>query len=227
MTETSLDEVTETSLDELGPVDYIVVEFPAGASNFTGEMAKELLALVDAGTIRVIDVLILTKDEDGSVEAMELSDVGELGELQAARGRAGRAAGRGRRRAPRGRDGAGSTAGVLIWENLWAAPFASAARRSGGQLIADGRIPIQAIIASIEADEALRPKETEDAPQTSTRRTSRRHRPPGGEDRGRGQGRYHPALAGCEDRRRGRRRHPRPAVVAGESSAGRRRRKLG
>ena len=49
----------------------------------------------------------------------------------------------------------GSTAGVLIWENLWAAPFASAARRSGGQLIANGRIPIQAIIASIEADEAL------------------------------------------------------------------------
>ena len=48
----------------------------------------------------------------------------------------------------------GSTAGVLIWENLWAAPFASAARRSGGQLIATGRIPIQAIIASIEADEA-------------------------------------------------------------------------
>jgi hypothetical protein len=47
----------------------------------------------------------------------------------------------------------GSTAGVLIWENLWAAPFASAARRAGGQLIADGRIPIQAIIASIEADE--------------------------------------------------------------------------
>ena len=48
----------------------------------------------------------------------------------------------------------GSTAGVLIWENLWAAPFASAVRRSGGQLIAGGRIPIQAIIASIEADEA-------------------------------------------------------------------------
>ena len=73
----------ETDLDSLGPVDYLVVEFPAGASNFTGEMAKELLALVDAGTIRVIDVLILTKDEDGNIDAMELSDVGELGELQA------------------------------------------------------------------------------------------------------------------------------------------------
>src|SRR5439155_23422085 len=79
-TETAL---TDRSLDELGPVDYLVVEFPAGASNFTGEMVKELLALVDSGTIRVIDVLILTKNEDGSVEPMEFSDVGELGELQA------------------------------------------------------------------------------------------------------------------------------------------------
>ena len=79
--------MTDTSLDELGPVDYLVVEFPAGASNFTGEMAKELVALVDAGTIRVIDVLILTKNEDGSVDAMELSDIEELGELQAHRGR--------------------------------------------------------------------------------------------------------------------------------------------
>jgi hypothetical protein len=75
--------MTDTSLDELGPVDYLVVEFPAGASNFTGEMAAELLALVDSGTIRVIDILILTKNDDGTVEAMELSDVGELGELQA------------------------------------------------------------------------------------------------------------------------------------------------
>ena len=63
----------------------------------------------------------------------------------------------------------GSVAGVLIWENLWAAPFASAARRSGGQLIANGRIPIQAIIASIEADEAPNSaKETDHADQTST-----------------------------------------------------------
>ena len=98
--------MTSASLDELGPVDYVVVEFPAGASNFTGEMAAELLALVDSGTIRVIDVLILTKDADGTVEATELSDVGELGELQAHRGRAGGAAGRRRRRPPRRRDGA-------------------------------------------------------------------------------------------------------------------------
>ncbi len=133
--------MTDASLDELGPVDYVVVEFPAGASNFTGEMAAELLALVDAGTIRVIDALILTKDDDGTIDATELSDIAELGELQvletelaellAADDVAHLAAAM----------DPGTTAGVLIWENLWAAPFASAARRSGGQLIANGRIP--------------------------------------------------------------------------------------
>jgi hypothetical protein len=151
MTETSL-EMTETSLEELGPVDYVVVEFPAGASNFTGEMAKELIALVDAGTIRVIDILILTKDEQGSVEATELSDVGDLGELRKLETELAELLTADDVENLAAAMDPGSTAGVLIWENLWAAPFASAARRSGGQLIADGRIPIQAIIASIEAD---------------------------------------------------------------------------
>ena len=145
---------TDVSLDELGPVDYLVVEFPAGASNFTGEMAKELLALVDAGTIRVIDILILVKNEDGSIDATELSDVEELGELQALETElAALLAAEDVEHLAAAME-PGSTAGVLIWENLWAAPFASAARRSGGQLVANGRIPIQAIFASIEADEA-------------------------------------------------------------------------
>lgn len=147
--------MTETSLDELGPVDYVVVEFPAGAQNFTGEMVEELLALVEAGTIRVIDVLILTKNEDGSVDAAELSDIPELGELEAIEAElAELLAAEDVENLAAAMD-PGSVAGVLIYENLWAAPFASAARRAGGQLIADGRIPIQAIIASIAADEAL------------------------------------------------------------------------
>ena len=147
--------MTETSLDELGPVDYLIVEFPAGATNFNGEMAAELLTLVDSGTIRVIDLLVLTKDEDGSVDAIELSDLenagelvrleAELAELLAEEDVADLAAAM----------DPGSVAGVIIYENLWAAPFASAARRAGGQLIANGRIPIQAILAAIEADEAL------------------------------------------------------------------------
>src|SRR4051812_50083740 len=81
--------MTDTSLDDLGPVDYLVVEFPAGASNFTGEMAAELLALVDSGTIRVIDIVILTKDEDGVVEAVGLADGGGLGGVPGTEGGAG------------------------------------------------------------------------------------------------------------------------------------------
>jgi hypothetical protein len=150
--------MTETSLDQLGPVDYLVVEFPAGASNFTGEMADELIALVGSGTIRLIDVLILTKNEDGTIDAMELSDHDEHGELQALEAQlADLLAEEDVEHLAAAMD-PGSTAGVLIWENLWAAPFAAAARRSGGQLIANGRIPIQAIIASIEADEATATK---------------------------------------------------------------------
>ncbi|HZX53431.1 MAG TPA: DUF6325 family protein [Ilumatobacteraceae bacterium] len=147
--------MTNTPLDELGPVDYVIVEFPAGQSNFTGEMAKELLALVDAGTIRVIDILILIKDEDGSIEAMELSDIEDLGELQSLETELAELLAADDVVHLAAAMDPGSVAGVLIYENLWAAPFASAARRSGGQLIANGRIPIQAIIASIEADEAL------------------------------------------------------------------------
>jgi hypothetical protein len=146
--------MTEVSLDELGPVDYVIVEFPAGASNFTGEMAKELLALVDGAMIRVIDVLILTKADDGTVKAMELSDVEELGELETLEAELAELLAEDDVEHLAAAMAPGSTAGVLIWENLWAAPFASAARRSGGQLIANGRIPMQAIIASIEADEA-------------------------------------------------------------------------
>ena len=147
--------MAEASLVELGPVDYLVVEFPAGASNFTGEMATELVALVDSGTIRVIDILILTKNDDGSVDAMELSDIDELGPLQQIEAELAELLAADDIVHLAAAMEPGSTAGVLIWENLWAAPFASAARRSGGQLIANGRIPTQAIIASIQADEAL------------------------------------------------------------------------
>ena len=116
-------------------------------------MADELLALVDAGTIRVIDILILTKNDDGSVDVTELSDVDELGPLQALEAELAELLADDDVEHLAAAMDPGTVAGVLIWENLWAAPFASAARRSGGQLIADGRIPIQAIIASIEADD--------------------------------------------------------------------------
>ena len=146
-----------TEIDELGPVDYLVVEFPAGKSNFSGEMAAELASLAESGTIRVLDLLILHKGDDGTVEAFEFDDLDDLDEAEVLRGLETEIA-----EILAAEDVAhlaeamenGSTAGVLVWENSWAAPFASAARRAGGQLIATGRIPIQAIVASLEAEEA-------------------------------------------------------------------------
>jgi hypothetical protein len=149
--------MSASEIDELGPVDYLVVEFPADKSNFSGEMAAELASLVESGTIRVLDLLILHKAEDGTVEAFELDDLDEADvadELRALETEIAEilAAEDVEHLAEAMENG--STAGVLVWENSWAAPFASAARRAGGQLIATGRIPIQAIVASIEADEA-------------------------------------------------------------------------
>src|SRR4029079_16978958 len=131
------------NIDELGPVDYIVVEFPAGASHFTGEMASELAALVDAGTIRVLDVLVLQKDDDGNVEALESEDLDELDEFRAIETELAEILAADDVEHLAAAMEPGTVAGVLIWENTWAAPFASAARRSGGQLVASGRIPIQ------------------------------------------------------------------------------------
>jgi hypothetical protein len=147
--------MTNTPLDELGPVDYVIVEFPAGAAHFTGEMADELIKLVDAGTIRIVDILVLVKDEDGGVEAMELEDLDELGPLQVLEAQLAELLAEEDVEHLAAAMDPGSVAGVLIYENIWAAPFASAARRSGGQLIADGRIPIQSIIAAVEADAAV------------------------------------------------------------------------
>lgn len=147
--------MTEESLDELGPVDFVIVEFPAGAANFTGEMAQELLALVDQGTIRVIDLIVLVKDDEGSIDAMELEHLGDLGELRQLEAELAELLAEDDIAHLAAAMDPGSTAGVIVYENLWAAPFASAARRAGGQLIANGRIPMQAIIAAIEADQAL------------------------------------------------------------------------
>jgi hypothetical protein len=140
-------------IDELGPIDYLILEFPAGQANFTGEVAEELASLAASGTIRILDLLILEKDDDGSVEAHEIDDLEgldelrtlemELVELLAEEDVVHLAAAM----------EPGSIAAVLVWENTWATPFAAAARRAGGQLVGSGRIPIQAIIASIEADE--------------------------------------------------------------------------
>jgi hypothetical protein len=144
--------MTSQDLDELGSVDYLVVEFPPGAANFTGEMAAEIARLVDAKLIRVLDLLILQKDADGSVEALEIDDLDQVDELRVAETQLAELLAADDVAHLAASMEPGTIAGVLVWENLWAAPFASAARRAGGQLIASGRIPIQAILASLEAE---------------------------------------------------------------------------
>jgi hypothetical protein len=143
-----------TGIDELGPVDYLVVEFPPGLQNFDGEMAAELVRLSDAGTIRVLDLMILQKAADGSVDAYEVDENDAVDEIRALETHVSEILAADDVLNLAAAMEPGSVAGVLVWENTWAAPFASAARRAGGQLIATGRIPIQAIAASIEAEQA-------------------------------------------------------------------------
>jgi hypothetical protein len=146
--------MADINVDELGPVDYVVVGFPADKADFSGAMADELKNLMESGTVRVLDLLLVTKDEDGTISVAELRDhddslVGELRSLEADLSlmlavedveRIG------------GDLELGSAAAVLVWENTWAAPFASAVRHSGGELLAMGRIPTQALIAAAEED---------------------------------------------------------------------------
>jgi Family of unknown function (DUF6325) len=146
-----MDEVD--AVDELGPVDWIVVEFPG--SKFNGQIAPALRDLVERDLVRVLDLLVLKKDADGSLEAFELSDLeeGEVGELRTYESELAMLLSEEDVTSLAAAIEPGSSAAVLIWENTWAAPFASAVRRSGGQLVASGRIPIQALLAAIEADE--------------------------------------------------------------------------
>ena len=146
--------MTDRSLDELGPVDYFIVEFPAGAQNFSGDGIRELVKLHESGVIRVMDILILQKADDGTVMAQELGDLDDLGELGKLEAELVQTLAEEDVDHLAAAMDPGSVAGVLVYENLWAAPFASAMRRAGGQLIANGRIPVQALIAAIEADEA-------------------------------------------------------------------------
>jgi hypothetical protein len=147
--------MTDEDVDELGPVDYMVVEFPADKANFSGEMAAELSALVGRGLVRVLDLLILKKNDDGSVEGFESHDFGddELGELRALEDELALLLAEEDVESIGAALEPGSVAAVLVYENVWAAPFGAAVRRSGGQLVANGRIPIQALAAALEADE--------------------------------------------------------------------------
>ena len=146
--------MADIEIDELGPVDYLIVEFPPGVSHFTGEMGEQLGRLVDSHQIQMLDLLVLQKDQDGSIEVMEIEDLEQVDDLRAAEAQLAELLTEDDLVHLAEAMEPGTTAGVLVWENSWAAPFASAVRHSGGQLVASGRIPIQAIAASLEADKA-------------------------------------------------------------------------
>ena len=141
-------------LEEMGPIDYIVLEW-SGDQPVTGEVMPLLLNLVDRGLIRILDLAFLVKAEDGSVAALDFAEVAAkdagLAEFEGAS--SGLLSQEDIEEAANALE-PNTVAGVLVWENRWAAPVAVALRRSGGQLVASGRIPIQALIASLDAIEA-------------------------------------------------------------------------
>jgi uncharacterized membrane protein len=141
-------------IEEMGPVDYIVVEFPG--NRMTGEGFPLLVDLVERGLIRILDLVFVRKESDGSVSAIQIADLDGDGRLDLAVFEGASSglldqevlAEAGNVLEP------GSSAGILVYENVWAAPFAAAVRRGGGQLIASGRIPVQALLASVELADA-------------------------------------------------------------------------
>lgn len=142
----------DAELEEMGPIDYVLVEWPGKQPS--GEAAPYLVDLVEKGIIRVLDLAFLTKREDGSIAGLDITELGQ--DDEAIRVFEGVSAGL------LGDDDIqeaasvlepGTSAALLVYENRWAAPFAAAVRRSGGQLVANGRIPVQAVLAALDAAE--------------------------------------------------------------------------
>ena len=145
--------MTQDSLEEMGPVDYIVLEWPGRQPK--GDVAPMIIDLVDRGIIRILDVALMVKGEDGSVAAIDLGELnGDSGEFSAFDGASTGLLGQEELEEAATALAPGTSAAVLMWENRWAAPIAVALRRSGGQLVASGRIEIQALLAALDAVEA-------------------------------------------------------------------------
>ena len=140
-------------VDQLGRVDWLVVEFPGDKLN--GEIAPVLKDYVDRGLVKVLDLLFLKKGPDGSIEAYEATDLEdtEIGEFRAHESELAMLLSEQDVEDLAETIEPGSSAAVLVWENTWAAPFGAAVRHSGGQLVASGRIPIQAVLAATAADD--------------------------------------------------------------------------
>ena len=141
--------MSDAELNELGPIDYVLVEWQGRQP--TGEALPHL---VDRGLIRILDLAFIAKDEDGSVEAIEIADLGDaVAEVAVFEGASsGLISEQDHTEAGNALE-PGTSAALLVYENTWAAPFAAAVRRSGGELVASGRIPVQDVIAALDAAE--------------------------------------------------------------------------
>ena len=141
-----------TEEEDLGPIDYLVVEWTGKQP--TGEAVPHLLELVDSGLIRLLDLAFIAKDEDGAVVELEISELGTkiegFKELEGAS--SGLISTEDQAEAANALEN-NSAAAILVYENRWAAPFAAAMRRSGARLVANGRIPVQEIIAVLDESE--------------------------------------------------------------------------
>ncbi|WP_193384271.1 DUF6325 family protein [Streptomyces davaonensis] len=142
------------ALEDVGPIDYLVVEFPG--NRMTGEGFPLLVDLVDRGIIRIMDLMFVRKDEDGTVSGLEIADLDGDGtlDLSVFEGASSGLLGQDDLEEAAAALEPGSSAGILVYENRWAAPFAGALRRSGARLVASGRIPVPALVAALDAAES-------------------------------------------------------------------------
>ena len=149
----AVDDLAVQELDQMGPIDFVMIEFPDGQPK--GEAAPLLLDLVDRGIIRILDLMFVRKDADGSIAGLEISELDSEGaeEFVVFAGAAsGMLTDEDRQEAANAME-PGTAAAVIVYENRWAAPFARAVRQAGGQLVAFDRIPVQAVLAALDATE--------------------------------------------------------------------------
>ena len=147
-------EQLEADFGDMGPVDYVVLAWPGGIPPVEGKVADMIVNLVDAGIIRVLDFALVAKDADGNVAAIELADLGSDHHLAAFDGAASGMLDEGDLEEAAQNLDPDSAAAILVWENRWAAPIATELRKQGGMLLDSGRIPVQGILAALEALEA-------------------------------------------------------------------------
>ena len=142
-----------SDIEEMGPIDWVLIEFNGP---LTGEALPPLIDIVERGLIRILDIMVIAKEDDGSVSALEISDLpgDEAVHITFFDGASSGLLGQEDLDAAGAVLEPGNRAVMLVYENSWAAPFAVAVRKAGGQLVDSGRIPVQAIIAALDELEA-------------------------------------------------------------------------